>query len=139
MTGREKKAKKVELTQRATEYARDKAEESVIKKRLESNNTSIKALMEMLGENEVETEDGSTVCYGVTKRESMNEDKLLEVLHKYAPDTKCIKTKEYVDMDVLESEIYNNKLSAEAMTAFDGCRVVKEIPTLTVKKPKKGK
>ena len=127
------------LKQCAAEYVTDKAEESKLKKRIEANNTSIKALMELLALDDVELDDGSKVCYGITKRESLDEEKLISLLHKYAPDTQCIKTKQYIDMDVLESEIYHDKLSDEAIAAMDGCRNVKEIPTLTIKKAKKGK
>lgn len=127
------------LKQYATEYVADKAEESRLKKRIETNNASIKTLMEMLAKDNVELDDGSKVCYGITKRESLDEDKLLGVLKKYAPDTQCIKTKEYIDMDVLENEIYHDKLPDVAVSAMDACRNVKEIPTLTIKKAKKGK
>lgn len=128
-----------QLKQCATEYVADKAEESKLKKRLESNNTSIKQLMELLKMEDVELDDGSKVHYGVTVKESLDEEKLLTQLKKYAPNTQCIKTKEYIDMDVLESEIYHDKLSAEAMAAMDTCRNEKLVPTLTIKKAKKGK
>ena len=89
--------------------------------------------------DDVELEDGSKVHYGVTKKESLDEDKLLVALKKYAPDPKCIKTREYIDMDILENEIYHDRLPSEALAAMVGCRNVKEIPTLTIKKAKKGK
>lgn len=123
----------------AAEYVADKAEESKLKKRLDSNNASIKQLMELLQMDNVELDDGSKVHYGVTKKETLDEEKLLAQLKKYAPDTQCIKTKEYIDMDILENEIYHEKLSAEALAAMDTCRNVKETPTLTIKKAKKGK
>lgn len=123
----------------AAEYVSAKAQEAQIKKRVESANSSIKEFMKKLNLDEVELEDGSKVCYGITHKESLDEDKLLLQLKKFAPNTQCIKTKEYVDMDILESEIYHEKLSAEAMGALDTCRNVKEIPTLTIKKAKKGK
>ena len=127
------------LRQYAMEYVADKAEESKLKKRIESNNTSIKQLLELLKQDEVKLDDGTTVVCDIRKRETLDEDKLLEKLHKYAPDTECIKTKEYIDMDILESEIYHSKLSDEALTAMDECRNVKEIPTLLIRKPKKEK
>lgn len=139
MTEQEKQARMLELKQRATEYASDKAEESVLKKKIENNNTSIKALFEMLGEDAITLDNGVTVCYGITHKESLDEEQLIIKLKEYAPDTQCIKTKEYVDTDVLESEIYHEKLSDQAMSALNDCRIVKEIPTLTIKKAKKGK
>lgn len=95
--------------------------------------------MEVLGKEDIELDDGSRVVYSITKRESLDEDKLLVQLKKYAPDTQCIKTKEYIDMDVLENELYHDKLSSEALAAMDTCRNVKEIPTLNIRKAKKGK
>lgn len=127
------------LKQCATEYIADKAEESKLKKRIESNNTSIKQLMELLNKEEIELEDGAKVVYSVTQQETLNEDLLIKQLKQFAPDTQCIKTKEYVDMDILESEIYKGDLSDEALQAMDKCRGVKEIPKLTIKKAKKGK
>ena len=139
MTEQEKQAKFNELSMIATEYASDKATESALKKRIENNNNTIKALMELLDTDKVLTNNGDTVCYGITKRESLDEEKLIAQLHKYAPDTQCIKTKEYIDMDVLESEIYHDKLSDVAISAMNACKTVKEIPTLTIKKAKRGK
>lgn len=127
------------LKQFATEYVKDKAELDTLKKRVDSTNTNIKQLMELLNTDEVELDDGSRVVYGITRRESLDEDKLLIQLKMYAPDTQAIQTKEYVDMDILENEIYHDKLSEEAMKALDSCRNVKEIPTLNIKKAKKGK
>ena len=127
------------LKQYATEYVADKAEESKLKKRLESNNTNIKQLMEVLGKEDIELDDGSRVVYSITKRESLDEEKLLVQLKKYAPDTQCIKTKEYIDMDILENELYHDKIPEVALAAMDTCRNVKEIPTLNIKKAKKGK
>ena len=127
------------LKQCAAEYIADKAEESKLKKRIESNNTSIKQLMELLNKEEIELEDGAKVVYSVTQQETLNEDLLIKQLKQFAPDTQCIKTKEYVDMDILESEIYKGDLSDEALQAMDKCRGVKEIPKLTIKKAKKGK
>ena len=123
----------------AAEYVADKAEESKLKKRLESNNSEIKELMRFFGQDEVELDDGTRVVYSVTQKTSLDEEKLLIQLKKYAPDTECIKTKEYIDMDILENEIYHEKLSAEALSAMDSCRNVKEVPTLNIRKAKKGK
>lgn len=126
------------LRQYAQEYVADKAEESVLKKRLEKNNANIKALMELLGLPDVELGDGSKVHYSVTKKTSLDEEKLIEYLHKFAPDTQCIKTKEYIDMDILESEIYHEQLPTEMVSAMEKCTHVKEVPTITIKKGKKG-
>ena len=128
-----------ELKQLASEYVSAKREFDTIKKKTDNLNQSLKANMELSNLDGIELDDGSKVCLGITKRESLDEDKLLVQLKKYAPDTDCIKTKEYIDMDVLESEIYHERLSAEAMAAMDTCRNEKLVPTITIKKAKKGK
>ena len=128
-----------ELKQLASEYVSAKREFDTLKKKTDNLNQSLKLNMEMSNLDGIELDDGSKVCLGITKRESLDEDKLLVQLKKYAPDTDCIKTKEYIDMDILENEIYHEKLSPEALAAMDSCRNVKEIPTLTIKKAKKGK
>lgn len=128
-----------ELKQLASEYVSAKREFDTLKKKTDNLNQSLKANMELSNLDGIELDDGSKVCLGITKRESLDEDKLLVQLKKYAPDTDCIKTKEYIDMDILENEIYHEKLSPEALAAMDSCRNVKEIPTLTIKKAKKGK
>lgn len=127
------------LKRLATEYVNSKKEFDALKKKTESLNTSIKQAMELLNVNDVDLEDGSKVCYGITKRESIDEERLITQLKKYAQNTQCIKTKEYIDMDILESEIYHDRLPDEALAAMDACRTIKEVPTLTIKKAKKGK
>lgn len=139
MTEQERQEKYEELVKKASDYAYNKGIESGLKKKIESDNTTVKALMELLGADEVKTEDGTTVCYSVTRRESLDEEKLIAQLRKYAPNTGCIKTREYIDMDILENEIYHDRFSDETMKAINDCKVVKEIPTLTIKKSKKGK
>ena len=139
MTEQEKYENTAKLMQKATEYVEDKEEESALKKRLDNNNKSIKALMELLGKDEVTLPGGDKVTYSITRRESLDEEKLMAILKKVAPETNCIKTKEYIDMDILENELYHEQLSGEAVVAMEQCRNVKEVPTLNIKKAKKGK
>ena len=122
----------------AAEYVVAKREADKFKKQAENLNTNIKQAMEMLNTDEVELDDGSKVVYSVSRQEGLDEEKLITQLHKYAPNTECIKTKEYIDMDILEGELYHEKLSKEALEALDTCRTVKEVPKLTIKKAKKG-
>ena len=128
-----------ELKQLAQEYVTNKAELDKLKKRVDSINSEIKTAMENAKLNEVETESGAIVRYGITRKESMDEDMLLIKLKQFVPDTPCIKTKEYVDMDTLESEIYHGSFSEDALKAMDKCKSVKLTPTLTISKAKKGK
>lgn len=127
------------LKQWASEYVVAKREADKYKKQADSLNMNIKHAMETLNTEKVELDDGTKVVYGITVRESLDEEKLLVQLKYFAPDTQCIKTKEYIDMDILENELYHEKLPPEALTAMDACRNIKEVPTLTIKKAKKGK
>jgi hypothetical protein len=128
-----------ELQALAKEYVEQKAILDPLKKRVDSINSNIKLAMQALETDCVELEDGSKVVYSVSTSNDFNEEKLLAVLHKFAPDTQCIKTKEYIDTDILESELYHEKFSNETLEKMDECRVVKEIPKLTIKKAKKEK
>lgn len=135
MSEREKQL--AELTQLAEDYVKYKNEITPIEKKCKSLNSSIKGLMEVLNLDEVPLENGTTVRYTVSKSESLDEYNLIKQLKHFAPFTKCIKTKEYIDMDILESEIYHGELSDDALCAMDSCRDVKEIVKLEIKKGKK--
>lgn len=128
-----------ELQKLAEEFVVAKGEADKYKKQADNLNSSIKRNMEVMELDKISLSDGTTVCYGVQHRESLDEEKLIVLLKELAPDTECIKTKEYIDMDILENELYHEKLSEEALTAMDTCRNVKEVPTLTIKKAKKEK
>ena len=128
-----------ELRNSAIQYAKYKAEIDPLEKKCKTLNTTIKGLMEILNLDSVPLPDGSSVKYSMTTKETLDEEKLIKQLKHFAPDTECIKKKEYIDMDVLESEIYHGLLSDDALIAMDSCRNVKEIPKLTIEKPKKGK
>lgn len=135
MTDEQKKT----LEELASQYVQYKSELDPLEKKCKSINTSLKGLMELTQQDEVELSDGTKVKYSVTERTTFDEEKLIKQLKHFAPDTECIKTKEYVDMDILESEIYHGKLSNDAMVALDSCRETKEIPKLEIKKKKGGK
>ena len=127
---------RTELDSLIVTYAQMKADFDEDKKVLDKYNALIKERMEEVGEDVISV--GGYICTrGVQHRESLDEEKLIKKLKNYAPDTECIKKKEYVDMDVLENEIYHGLLSDDAMIALDECRDVKEVVTLTVKKEKK--
>ena len=77
---------------------------------------------------------GSGVSLSVTTKQnvSFDEDKLLE-LCKQMNIPNLVKTKEYVDMDVLEGLLYNRVISAEAIAS---AKVVKP-DTVTLRCTKK--
>ncbi len=132
----EQEKRLAELQNLAENYLKVKPELDVLDKKCKSLNTSIKALMETLNFDAFAVGD-KEIVYSVQKRESLDEEKLIKQLKHFAPFTKCIKTKEYIDMDILEGEIYHGELSDDALCAMDSCRNVKEIPMLKIVKGKK--
>lgn len=102
------------------------------KKSTDEYNKEIKQGLKELGVNEFETATGLIAKYNIQKRESFNEDLLLQKLKELGVNT-AIKTKEYVDMDELENLIYNGELNASELS---NCRVIKEVETLKVTKKK---
>lgn len=115
-------------------YAENKSILDDYKKICETENKQIKELME---EGSYEA-GGYKATKSVQTRESFNEDKLLDLLRQYDVGD-IIKTKEYVDMDALESAIYKGKIDKELLLAIDKCRESKEVITLRVSKIKEKK
>lgn len=120
------------------QYAENKSMLDDYKKICDDENKKIKELME---EGSYEA-GGYKATKSVTTRETMNEDKLLDVLKQYP--TACyeqglIKTKEYVDMDVLESMIYKGVIDKNVLLEIDKCRESKEVVTLRISKVKEKK
>lgn len=118
-------------------YAENKSMLDDYKKICDSENKQIK---EMMDEGSYEA-GGYKATKSIQHRESFNEDKLLDVLQQYgvAYDEKIIKTKEYVDMDALESAIYKQKLDNPMLMEIDKCRETKEVVTLRISKVKEKK
>ena len=120
----------------ASSYVKNKTELSSLEKKCDSLNASIKQLMETLKLDFVRVGKDKEIRYSIQTRESLDEERLIKLLKELAPDTNCIKTKEYIDMDVLENEIYHGELSDDALCAMDSCRKIKSIPRLDIKKVK---
>lgn len=83
--------------------------------------------------------DGIIASITTSTRDSFEEDKLLTILKEKLGEAVCkssgvIKTKEYVDMEILESLVYNDKVVA---TDLAPCQITKEVVTLNVKRSKK--
>lgn len=112
------------------DYGRLKAMADSYKKEAEDCNKLIKTRMKM---EDLEEEKGSTyrVNYYVQKRESMNEDRALEILKK-AGINRCVKTLEVLDSDELEKMLYNGEIPANVINELNTCRTVKEVPALKV-------
>ena len=118
------------------QYAENKAMLDDYKKICDTENKQIKELME---EGTYEA-GGYKATKSITTRETMNEDKLLELLiAKGYKDTTVIKQKYFVDMDALESAIYSGQIPKEDLLAIDKCRETKEVITLKISKVKENK
>lgn len=126
-----------ELSTLINAYFTNNSEMKDYKKICDTQNTKIKEMMKAESITEKVT-DLYTAKVSVETRESFIEEKLIEVLRKYgivAP----IKTKEYVDMEVLEDILYKGVLSPSLIEDLDKCKDVKEIVKLRVAKNKKKK
>lgn len=130
--------KAVSLDTLIPQYAENKAILDDYKKICDTENKQIKELM---------TDDsyeagGYKATKSVQVRETMNEDKLLGVMHNHrevAELNGIIKIKEYIDMDMLESAIYNKQIDKDMLMEIDKCRETKEVVTLRISKVKEKK
>lgn len=124
------------LEQLIDAYALNKSELDSYKKICDAENAEIKALMTELELDKASTED-YTATLSIQHRETMDEDKLLEVLRDAGYADIVIRTKEYVDMDLLEAAIYHDRIDKETLFAMQRCKEVKEVQTLKISKRKK--
>ena len=115
-------------------FYEDKQLADKYKKSAEEYNKEIKQLMSTINKNEFETDSGLIAKISVQKRESFIEEALLQKI-KELKVPGIIKTKEYVDMDALENQIYLGNIDASKLS---DCREIKKVTTLKViKKSKK--
>lgn len=116
------------------QYAENKSMLDDYKKICDKENKQIKELMT----DDTYEAGGYKATKSVQIRESLNEDRLLAIAsqHRVFRDIGIIKTKEYVDMEALESAIYKGMLDKEALMEIDKCRESKEVVTLRVTKIK---
>lgn len=113
-----------------------------IKKKADGFKERIKTIVKSLGVKTYRAEDYE-ITYTEAERVSFKEDKLLIRLKEIVANKDLkefeglIKTKEYVDMDVLENLLYHNKFNEAEISTISSCQEIKNIPTLKVKKVKK--
>ena len=115
-------------------YAKNKLQLEDMKSYVDEDNKKIKELMTQQDLKSYDT-NGYRATVSVQKRESMNEEKLLNIAHEYGID--IIKTKEYIDFDALENAIYHNEISLDVLEKIESCREVKEVYALRVGKMKR--
>ena len=118
---------KEQLNELIPNYAFNKNEMDSYKKLCDRDNTIIKALMKEEGLYNYNQGD-YTAKISIQQRQTLNEDKLLDVI-KDMDRLDLIKTKEYVDMDLLEKALYNGEIYA---SDIDSCMNTKEVVTLKV-------
>ena len=99
-------------------------------------NAEIKQVMQELHLDVHEFGDYKATCT-VSERETINQELLLDIVRSH--NIPVIKIKEYVDMDVLESLIYNNQVPKEVLLEMDKARDSKQVITLRVTKKKEKK
>ena len=116
-------------------YAENKSEMDSYKKLVNRDNALIKELMQeqQITEKEV---NGWQAKITTKKSESFNEDKLLAIAKERNLD--IIRTKEYVDTDIMEELIYNGTITKDDLLEIAKAKEVKETIELRVKKVKKG-
>lgn len=115
-------------------YALNKNELDAYKKLCDKDNSEIKRMMLDDGLDTF-TSKNYSASISKAKRETFDEDKLIDVL-KASNLKSVICTKEYVDMDALESAIYNGKVPSDVLIKMNDCKNVKEVITLRVSKKK---
>lgn len=120
------------LQELVARYGETKAKMDSYKKQVDSDNKSIKTLMEELKQYECSA-GGFVAKLSIIESESFNDEKLLSVLKELGL-VECVKSREYVDMDVLENLIYTNKLDPAKLAE---CKQSSSSSRLTISKEKK--
>lgn len=134
---KEAKQKEVVMDQKDLErmveqYVDLKSQEDEIHKDVSNLNTQIKALMQ-----ELKIKECGPAKLSIQKRESINEEGIMDLLKRHKKSRGIVKTKEYVDWDSLEDAIYKGDISNAIVKEMDEYKTITEIPTLRISK--KGK
>ena len=114
-------------------FAEVKTRLDALKKSTDKLNLELKELFRKTGETMFVTDSGIKVSCSKQCRSSLNEDALLEHLKSIGLH-EVIATKEVVDMDALEQAIYDGKIEAASLAAF---QTNKYVETLKLTAPKK--
>lgn len=129
------------LDELVAEYGKRDAEIKTLKKITDAEKEQIKELLVQEKEDSW-TSGGYTVQRVVSERETLNEERLLPILKddwiKLHGSMECpyIKTKEYVDMDALETALYEGTIPQSTLAEMEKCREVTTVVALKCKKAK---
>ena len=127
----------INLEDQIRAYAEQKAQLDTLKKWCDSESKEIKETMQELDLDKIDVGDYVATCT-VSNRETMNESHLLDIIERSTLNIDgLVKTKAYVDFDVLERAIYNNQVPQDVLLEMDKAREVKEVVTLRVTKKKR--
>lgn len=120
-----------------TEYCDIDAEIKRLTKEKDRLKDSITAYMDEHDLDSQTVEDWRLVK-SVSQRTTVNEDKMLSIVKGWGVDSdELVKSKEYVDTDVLEDLTYKGVISPTQLKELDTCRTVKEVVSLRPS-PRKG-
>jgi protein-disulfide isomerase-like protein with CxxC motif len=119
--------KERELEQLIIDYYNNKKAQDEYKKICDEENKQIKQEMGIA----TKEFDGYKATVYETTKVKIDEQRLLAILKANGYST-AIKTKEYVDMDELESLIYNSKIDAAVLKLIGQCKNEDKIQTLRV-------
>lgn len=126
------------LTELVNSYAELNLDIKEKKKLADEQNAEIKELMRKL---DITSFDGDeyTAVYSVRKKESFDEQPMIEWMKQKKVAPWVIKTKEYIDMDELENAIYGGRIDVSELDHMNTFKKIDETPALTIKKKKGAK
>ena len=112
-------------------YAKNKQEFDYYKKLCEKENAQIKKIM--MGFVVQQYPAGKYVANcKVVKKETFDEEMLINIIKSLGIVPNVIKTKEYIDYDELEQYLYTNDVPKEIILELDKAKEVKDVVTLRV-------
>ena len=127
--------KTVKFTDLVSQYVEVKLIYDEAKKKEAELNKQIKAIMSEKGLNEVQWND-TVIQYSERTSDVYDEEAMLGYMHKHKAFAPCIKTKEYMDADVLEDLMYKGEISKNLQAGLDEFRTTKITQVLKIKKGK---
>ena len=116
-------------------YGTNKDSLDKFKKLCDTENTQIKEIMKQEGLDK-HTSGPYTVSYSITEKEVIDEDSMLKYLKEHVNINGLIKTKEYIDADVLENAIYTKSIPEDIIANLSQFSSIKETEVLRIKKAK---
>lgn len=127
--------KTVKFTDLVSQYVEVKLIYDEAKKKEAELNKQIKAIMSEKGLNEVQWND-TVIQYSERTSDVYDEEAMLGYMRKHKAFAPCIKTKEYMDADVLEDLMYKGEISKKLQAGLDEFRTTKITQVLKIKKGK---